>query len=187
MAKRMKIKVEIEFDCPDSIAPEQAFDWNFMSRRVTCKLLSKKVISYQKFTTKPKVDERARTLNEYRRIFKGLLKKSKYSKYLSIKGFKGNTYSKPYIDVMVISPRWPFTADLATFGIDNQILIVSSHTDMFTTNEGQIVYNKHTFNLSDPNSFDSIVRYIDLCVERKIANVDVLETWLKKRNESGVK
>lgn len=144
MRKRMRVKVEIEFECPDKGEPTDAFFRYF--GRATSKILYNKLVSFERFTIASNVDEKVRKLNEYKRVLKLALDQSEFKTYLSIKGTKGWNLN-PHLSVQIVGQYYPYTKHLIGFDVDGQMLSTGSP--------------KREFNLADPDSIKQITKLID--------------------------
>lgn len=72
MAKRLKIKVEVEFECPDTCKPEEAF-YKYFDANKRVENAVWKLIASSKFTDPSKINVKARAHNEARRILSTIL------------------------------------------------------------------------------------------------------------------
>ena len=75
MAKRYKIKVEVEFECPATMPPQEAF-YQYWDARRNVEKDKVKLIEHSVFTIPSKVDANARAHNEARRVLQVVLDQS---------------------------------------------------------------------------------------------------------------
>lgn len=88
MPKRYKMKVEVEFDCPATVPPQEAFD-RFFSADRKVENETAKVLSSQLFKIPAKVNPKLRAHNEARRVMQVLIDQSG----MPFKIIKGNRYN----------------------------------------------------------------------------------------------
>lgn len=132
MGKRLKVKVELEFECPASVPPAEAFVKYFDSGRAV-ENIKATLIESSTFTIKAKENSKMRSHNEARRVLRVILDLAGGA-FVINRGYN-STYGAERASTFEVQHVGP-----------------NPRRTWFTIRGAQFQHNYHSINLSDPNS-----------------------------------
>lgn len=138
MPKRYIMKVEVEFECPATVAPNEAF-YRYWSANRKVENDKIKVLESKIITTPSKVNDRARAHNECRRILQVVLEQS----LMPIKISNG------------YRTRWDNGRSNFKVVVNPPGGSVSTH--WIAVKGSEIVMADSTFNLADPTAITKLI------------------------------